>query len=55
MEEKQERNEEMSPEHARQTEKNVVGKLGQYNQKSVNLAEYLVNVCTIGLQNTLTK
>jgi len=55
MEERKERDEEMSPEHARQTEKNVVGKLGQYNQKAVGMAEYLVNICTIGLQNTLIK
>jgi len=47
--------EDASPEHVRENEKKVIGKLGQYDHKAVAFAEYLVNICSIGIQNTLLK
>jgi len=47
--------EDASPEHVRESEKKVIGKLTHYDQKAVNFAEFLVNICSVGVQNTLLK
>lgn len=48
-------NELESPVHAREKEKRILGTLGHYDSKTVGLTEFLVNLCAVGVQNTLTK
>ncbi len=51
----QSQREDASPDHVRENEKKIIGNLGHYDHKSVQFAEYWVNLCSLGVQNTLSK